>query len=54
MRLARWSGILDANEGSLEYLVYSSALAGVAAQHGLTPVTDWGAPELEDSFDEVR
>ncbi len=47
-------GILDANEGSLEYLVYSSALAGVAAQHGLTPVTDWGAPALEDFFDEVR
>ena len=34
--------------------MYSSALAGVAAQHGLTPVTDWGAPELEDFFDEVR
>ncbi|KAK9822447.1 hypothetical protein WJX81_000844 [Elliptochloris bilobata] len=46
-------GVQDANEGSLEYLVYASPLAAVAAQHGLTPLTDWGAPELEGFFDEA-
>ncbi len=49
-------GMQDENEGSLEYLVYSSTLAAVAAQHGLLPVTDWGSAELDtlDFFDEVR
>ncbi len=44
----------DEKEGSLEYLVYASTLAAVAAQQGLTPVTDWGSPELDACFDEAR
>ncbi len=44
----------DEKEGLLEYLVYASTLAAVAAQQGLTPVTEWGSPELDACFDEAR
>ena len=37
--------------GSLEYLVYSNVLQGVAAQYGLRPVLDYQEPRLEDLFD---
>jgi mRNA (guanine-N7-)-methyltransferase len=38
-------------EGSLEYLVYGSVLAGVAAQHGLRPVLNYQDPAMEGLFD---
>lgn len=40
-------------EGSYEYLVFNSTLLGVAAEHGLHPLTDWEDPELDACFDEA-
>jgi hypothetical protein len=40
-------------EGSYEYLVFNNTLIGVAAKHGLRPLTDWGDPDLNECFDEV-
>jgi hypothetical protein len=41
-------------QGSLEYLVYTNVLVGVAAQYGLKPVMDYGDPQLAALFDRVR
>lgn len=38
-------------QGSYEYLVYSNALVGVAAQYGLKPVLDYADPQLAGLFD---
>ncbi|EIE26052.1 hypothetical protein COCSUDRAFT_61044 [Coccomyxa subellipsoidea C-169] len=46
-------GCVGAAEGSYEYLVFNSTLIGVAAKHGLEPITDWRDPELDDCFDEA-
>ena len=40
-------------EGSYEYLVFNSTLLGVAAEHGLHPITDWEDPELDECFDQA-
>lgn len=44
---------MGTGEGSYEYLVFNSTLIGVAAKHGLKPLTDWGDAELDCCFDEV-
>ena len=41
------------DEGSYEYLVFNSTLLGVAAEHGLHPITDWEDPELDECFDQA-
>ncbi len=33
--------------------MFNNTLIGVAAKHGLTPLTDWGDPDLDYCFDEV-
>ena len=40
-------------EGSYEYLVFNSTLLGVAAEHGLHPITDWEDPQLDECFDQA-
>ena len=40
-------------EGSYEYLVFNSTLLGVAAEHGLHPITDWEDPELDECFEQA-
>jgi hypothetical protein len=40
--------------GSLEFLVFTSALAKAAAAVGLHPVADYGNPALDALFEEVR
>jgi hypothetical protein len=44
---------VGSGEGSYEYLVFTSTLLGVAAKHGLVPVSDWDDPDLDACFDEV-
>ena len=41
----------DSAAGSLEYLVFASAFAGLARTCGLEPVAAWGAPALEALLD---
>ncbi len=49
----RWRAGVGSGEGSYEYLVFTSTLLGVAAKHGLVPVSDWDDPDLDACFDEV-
>ncbi|MEW5310554.1 MAG: hypothetical protein WDW38_002342 [Sanguina aurantia] len=41
----------DESDGSLEYLVFTSALTAVAARHGLYPVAEYNDPHFEDLFE---
>jgi mRNA (guanine-N7-)-methyltransferase len=45
------TGRQKGTQGSLEYLVYTNVLVGVAAQYGLRPVLDYGDPQLAALFD---
>ena len=45
---------MGSTEGSYEYLVFNSTFLGVAKKHGLTPLVDWGDPDLDACFDEAR
>ena len=50
-----WHGAgVGSTEGSYEYLVFNSTFLGVAKKHGLTPLVDWGDPELDACFEEAR
>ena len=44
---------MGSTEGSYEYLVFNSTFLGVAKKHGLTPLVDWGDPDLDACFEEA-